>query len=693
MIRYADESIADYNSFYSADCTDANSRPSMMISYTPMNNTYELDIGSTMHLFVTGVSEGVTWTSSEPTVASVNSNGVVTGIQVGTATITASAGDEVLRVIKFYVTFADGVYRIVNTTGLHLATSGSIAENTLAKMKSLSEGGFEELCQLWKLKHLGNGYYSIRPMHKLDMALHAGGSTGSSVDIVSIGTSDTLNGVPSLCRWGIAPTADGNSYFINHIGTSSLGMKMDGQTASVDMGVITDISSETQGYFKWMLRPVDETLGGAILYDRNTQAVATNPVREMEIGEVKTLADLSLAVNAYSNTSIAQNFYWQSSDVQVARVDSSTGTVTAVSTGITTITGKVHRAGQYHYVIYTVNIGYPELFTELISLGCIDAVECDESGDGLFLTTIPLSDIFMSKGIGYLAVNAEGTDPWKVDKYYDDWYLYAVEGATSVSYGLYKLREEEHDGYDGDDPGVTISFVALDASRLIQCLKNPSISNQYSLYLKLVQVTGPGTVAHDDLLAQYFSSTWTCGAYLIAEKYICFISDSATNNKIVVPENCKNIFSQLDNVEALLELPIIDSDSLAQLLFLYSQYSRIPNALDAINEEAGYVIFDEENWNISVGDINNLSILEKQAILCCFTANVTFNSFAAEVQFHAEALYSWQNDIPIAGNEWYEAALRADMLIGEEIESGYADEYYDLSSDIVQGQIAVHGEF
>ena len=40
MIQYANETIADYNSFYSADCTDANSRPSMMISYTPMNNTY-----------------------------------------------------------------------------------------------------------------------------------------------------------------------------------------------------------------------------------------------------------------------------------------------------------------------------------------------------------------------------------------------------------------------------------------------------------------------------------------------------------------------------------------------------------------------------------------------------------------------------------------------------------------------------
>ena len=33
VLQYADSSIADYNSFYSADCTDATLRPSMTVSY------------------------------------------------------------------------------------------------------------------------------------------------------------------------------------------------------------------------------------------------------------------------------------------------------------------------------------------------------------------------------------------------------------------------------------------------------------------------------------------------------------------------------------------------------------------------------------------------------------------------------------------------------------------------------------
>lgn len=80
---------------------------------------------------------------------------------------------------------------------------------------------------------------------------------------------------------------------------------------------------------------------------------------------------------------------------------------------------------------------------------------------------------------------------------------------------------------------------------------------------------------------------------------------------------------------------------------------------------------------------------ERHAIPATYTGNVTFNSFAAEVQFHAEAL----NDFWASLSTYYEAALRADMAIGEEYESGIFDEYYDLDSDIVQTQILYHGEY
>ena len=667
MLQYADDTVADYNSFYSADCTDATSRPSMTISYQPLNSDIRLDVGNRVTLSVTGANGVVTWTSSDTSIATVNSFGLVTGIQVGEAIITAYVGGLEFKKFTVNVTIADGVYRIANTAGLNLATYGGIAENTPVKMRSYSDSGFEELCQLWKIAYLGNGYYSIRPMHKLDMGLHADGALGSSVDIVSIGTCDTLSEVNLLSRWEISPTTDGGSYFISLAAAGSLGMTMDGYYPSVGMGVSIDISSDTQGFFKWVFYPIEKTIGGAILYDKNTQIAVTDPSRHMEIGQIMTLSELSLTASAYSNTEVAQDFYWQSSDSQVARINSSTGVITAVSSGTATINGHVYRAGEYHYVTFGLCIGYPSLFDELIDLESIHYSECDNTTDGLFLSTTSLADVLISKGVSHLAVDNEGERTWEVSRYYDDWYIYATDNTSSPTYGLYKMRETETDGYDGDDPGVTISFISFDKEKLIQCINSPTLSHQYELYSAINRVTGPGTENYDDDLAEYFAEKASKGAYLIAEKYVSLIASEAQGGIIALSDNCIDALDQSGG--------------------------RISNALERINTDAGYEIFSEASYTLSISNISNMSIPEKQAILCCFCGNETFNSFAAEVLFHADAIYSWRSDVPILGDKWYGAAIRADMCVGEEYESGFYDDYYDLSSDLVQDQITEHGEY
>ena len=689
MLQYADSTIADYNSFYSADCTDSTMRPSMTISYQPLNSDIRLDVGNRVTLSVTGANGVVTWTSSNTSIATVNPYGLVTGIQVGKAIITAYIGGLEFKKFTVNVTIADGVYRIANTAGLDLATYGGIAENTSVKMRSYSDSGFEELCQLWKIAYLGNGYYSIRPMHKLDMGLHAGGTMGSSVDIVSIGTSDTLSNVAPLGRWGISPTADGSSYFINHVGTGSLGMTMDGLYPSVGMGVITDTSSDTQGFFKWVFQPITETIGGAILYDKNTQTVVTAPSRHMEIGEVKTLSNLSLAVNAYSNIVIAQNFYWESSNPQVASVDSSTGDISALSSGTTEISGRVHRAGTYHYVRFELCVGYPDVFDDLIDLGYITVSQLNESGDGFYLCMTPLSDILVKGGVYSIPEDEQMLEYRDVTYYYDDWYIYAVCDDT-VSYGLVKMREieDDYEYADNDDPGVTISFVGLDITALMDCLTSPTINNRYSLFVALGKVTGPELAHHDNILAEYFAETESRGAYIIAEKFVYLIADTAINNEISVPNKCKSIFSQLENVQDQLLSPLLDPNTMLALTILQIRYSRIPNALNAINAEAGYTLFNKGTWTVSVRDTNNLSLLEKQAILSCYSGNVTFNSFAAEVEYHADItlITDWLEPV-------YSRAVRADMATGEETESGITDDaYYNLSSTYVLNQIAAHGE-
>lgn len=218
-------------------------------------------------------------------------------------------------------------------------------------------------------------------------------------------------------------------------------------------------------------------------------------------------------------------------------------------------------------------------------------------------------------------------------------------------------------------------------------------SSKYALYQELIKVVGPGLYEENDIIADYFANTSSDGPYLIAEKYISFIANGFSVNVIDAPEGMSSI---LNNNE------------------------RIENALTDINEAAEIHIFDFDECTITVQDKNNLTIYEKQAILSCYTANVTFNSFAAEVEFHADMVgclnFAGTDDtltdisilIPISAGEiftflltltpsevrdMYEAAVRADMGISEEDESGYFDYYYKLNSDIVQNQAQIHGEY
>ena len=84
---------------------------------------------------------------------------------------------------------------------------------------------------------------------------------------------------------------------------------------------------------------------------------------------------------------------------------------------------------------------------------------------------------------------------------------------------------------------------------------------------------------------------------------------------------------------------------------------------------------------------------EEQAILAIHTSNANYNSFVAEIEAHAVWCEDWKKEIPIIGESlWYESAIRADMGLDEEVESGVFDQYYNLDSKMVKEQERVHGK-
>lgn len=80
---------------------------------------------------------------------------------------------------------------------------------------------------------------------------------------------------------------------------------------------------------------------------------------------------------------------------------------------------------------------------------------------------------------------------------------------------IYKMREQENDDGDNDDPGVTVSFVSFDIAKLNSVL--------YNEIDKAVR-TG---LSHNEELQKYFSNISSKGSYIIAEAYIQKIQNSA----------------------------------------------------------------------------------------------------------------------------------------------------------------------
>lgn len=116
---------------------------------------------------------------------------------------------------------------------------------------------------------------------------------------------------------------------------------------------------------------------------------------------------------------------------------------------------------------------------------------------------------------------------YAVDGYYDDRYIFAVNNSTPT-YGLYKMREQEYDTDDNNDPGVTISFISLDIGKLNDVL-NDKKANTEDLYNELDKVVRVPDATYSDVIQEYFADVESEGAYLIAEAYVNKIANLSSN--------------------------------------------------------------------------------------------------------------------------------------------------------------------
>lgn len=434
-----------------------------------------------------------------------------------------------------------------------------------------------------------------------------------------------------------------------------------GSSSALDKGIMLKnyTSESSSGYSKHFMS-TESSYKPYLTYTYNampTQVTLSQTSNTIGVGESFNL----YATVSPSNTS--QSVVWSSSDSSVATV-SSGGLVCANGAGTTVITARSSLNSSV-YARCTVNVIGPTVFAELESQGLLGFNDIAFTDDDFHITTKSLSGILNAAGISSLLDSLNTS--MLCSGYFDDWYIFAVPSSNGYTYGLYKMREQESDSDDNNDPGVTISFIKFDTTLLLNCISSSTSSNKKLLYSHLNNVVAESnrdSVTHNTDIYNYFRLSEKEGPYLIIDKYIKFIGSLASNGYISVPNNYTVVYND-------------DTDG------------RVPSGVDANNSAAGYTVCDHSKVYIS--DANNLSNYEKYAIMMTHTANVNYNSFAAEVVFHARALTDGWSTF----DSYYMSAIRADMAIGEEYEVagiGVFDDYYDLDSSLVQEQVDYHGE-
>lgn len=210
MLRSTDESnVSNKKTYYTSESSYTNVQPYIIVYYQTQLFlfSYAVDLNegeSFSNLAITNPTTTVLWTSSDPTVATVNSAGVITGVRASATPVTITAtvldpyGPSVSKTCTVYVKIPDGTYFLKNkSSGRYADSSGNSIGNEVLRWHFHGASN-----QRWDIEYISNGLYSIKNnMSNLYLGVEALNSTTAITRQYS-----TLN---NSTKWYIAKTTSG----------------------------------------------------------------------------------------------------------------------------------------------------------------------------------------------------------------------------------------------------------------------------------------------------------------------------------------------------------------------------------------------------------------------------------------------------------------------------------------------------
>lgn len=349
VLQSSNETSLD-KAFYSSEHGTTTKRPYVELNYSStenaiglLNTKLSITKGNIASVGVTTTPSdlSVTWTSSNPSVATVDSTGRVTAVNAGKAIIIASASGAVSQSCTVYVTLSqNSVYRVQNKAAMvYLDCNGAnISEENLTniKVRSSSSSGNDALAQLWRFTYVDDGYYFIRPMHKLDYGLYI---DEGDVKLTYIGTNNTLASAPEKARWTIEYIDGG--YVFKCAGSNVRTLQPFAGVASNNSIVNATLYDSTAEYQKWLVNPITPTPKGMLLYNIVNDKAIDDPTMHtvyVGVGQTKTVEQLFLAVGVYSTGFLSQDIELSLGSNSIAAVNTNTNAVAGIAPGTTTLT-------------------------------------------------------------------------------------------------------------------------------------------------------------------------------------------------------------------------------------------------------------------------------------------------------------------------------------------------------------------
>ena len=267
-----------------------------------------------------------------------------------------------------------GVYKLKNK-GTNLFVTVNTDNATSAEIIVGNDNNTPN--QWYKVTHLGGGQYSIRPVHKMNLALTARKiqNTTYAISAIDVGTCDTLQTIDVTSRW----TIDSNGIIRNALYDCTVIAAS--EYGNVTLSVYTGATNQ-----QWSMSKID--ISGSI---------------EVTVSNDSILVGNTTQLSAQTNPS-GKSVNWSSSNTYIATV-SSAGVVTFKHPGAVEITAYAN--GQYPKTVTLYGIlrdGVYNLFNSGSRMYVrMDGVDLFENESSLSQDSVnnPLSDVRMMWRLHY----------------------------------------------------------------------------------------------------------------------------------------------------------------------------------------------------------------------------------------------------------------------------------------------------